>query len=295
MADEHAGEEKHSKGHGGGHGGHGGGHGGGEHEEGGAPEWLISFADNVALLMGFFVILLAMNMGPKATGASEGESTGDSQQTQEMLDWAIGVREAFNNPVSAENPRDALLYRRKMEKEAENSNVRAPRGKETDVTNIREGPYKSRGGLVTFATGSVEIDAEARAAIREIVLHRRGLNNIIEVIGNVSAAEAFDLPDRGMDLSYQRARTVVNALVEAGVLREHIQIKAMADTDRVAGKIYDKHGHRANQRVEIIETTRISAPVEGDSGRTSETAPGSAPAPKADSPAPASGAGHGGH
>lgn len=49
-----SGEAGHEEGHGKkGHGGHGGhGHGGGHEEHAGAPEWLISFADNVALLMG---------------------------------------------------------------------------------------------------------------------------------------------------------------------------------------------------------------------------------------------------
>ena len=50
MSDEH---DKHSGGHVGGHGG--GGHD--EEEEAGAPEWLISFADMVMLLMGFFVMI----------------------------------------------------------------------------------------------------------------------------------------------------------------------------------------------------------------------------------------------
>lgn len=68
--------EEHGEG-GGSHGGsHGGGHGGGGHAEGeheGAPEWLISFADMVMLIMGFFVIMLAMNMGPKTTAVQGGE------------------------------------------------------------------------------------------------------------------------------------------------------------------------------------------------------------------------------
>lgn len=77
MADEHDSHGEEGGSHGGG--GHGGGapHGGGAHEEHeGAPEWLISFADNVALMMGFFVILLAMNMGPKGGGEARERGAG---------------------------------------------------------------------------------------------------------------------------------------------------------------------------------------------------------------------------
>ena len=72
--DEHG---EHEEGHGGGS--HGGGHAAGGHEEGheGAPEWLISFADNVALMMGFFVILLAMNMGPKGSSVNNTGEPGE--------------------------------------------------------------------------------------------------------------------------------------------------------------------------------------------------------------------------
>ena len=80
---------------GGGHGG-GHGHGGGGHEEHheGAPEWLISFADNVALMMGFFVILLAMNMAKQTVGGIGGEAQmgGNPNQANTMIDFAIAVR-----------------------------------------------------------------------------------------------------------------------------------------------------------------------------------------------------------
>src|SRR5207253_495923 len=98
MSEEHHDEKEHKK-----HSSHGGSHGGGGHEEAheGAPEWLISFADNVTLMMGFFVILLAVNMGPKGNGPTENPKQGDSQIPQpDLLDAQIAIREAFNNPVN---------------------------------------------------------------------------------------------------------------------------------------------------------------------------------------------------
>jgi hypothetical protein len=125
MSDHEEGHDE--KGHGGGGhggGGHGGGgHGGGHEEHEGVPEWMVSFADNTALMMGLFVILLAMNMGPKATSVMGGNpdenGAGEAMSAEDrMLDLALGIRSAFNNPVSmdSKDPRDAVLVKRLREK-----------------------------------------------------------------------------------------------------------------------------------------------------------------------------------
>ena len=94
MSDDHA---KHDSGHhGGAHGGHGGGHE--EEEEGGAPEWLISFADMVMLLMGFFVILFALNVQPKGGNPGGGgeESEGVAHEPLEIdPEFIESVRQAL--------------------------------------------------------------------------------------------------------------------------------------------------------------------------------------------------------
>ena len=103
--------EPEKKGHGGGHAAGGHGHGGGGHEEHeGAPEWLVSFADNVTLMMGFFVIMLAFSMGPKGGSESKGKETGGDPPTY-FMDAAVAIREAFNNPVdlNSMDPNDPLL------------------------------------------------------------------------------------------------------------------------------------------------------------------------------------------
>lgn len=288
--DNHDEKEGHGAGHGGGGhrgGGHGGAHGGGAHEEHeGAPEWLISFADNVALMMGFFVVLLAMNMKPvveAAAAAVQGETSSDATKPQhqqnDMLDFAIGVREAFNNPVDANNPRDALLARRMREKQAESdAKTQGQKGAQRDVKSIRPTDYYGMGGTVGFESGSAELSPSARAEVDDILKHRRGLRNIIEVRGHCSAAEAFDRPDSGMELSSQRAMAVARALSDSGIAWSQLRVIACADNDRLAQKTYDQLGHRANQRVEIIETPR-SAAREGDTPAesTDSATPGEPP------------------
>jgi flagellar motor protein MotB len=275
MSDEH-GKKHGSGGHGGGHGGsHGGPHGGGAHEEHeGAPEWLISFADNVALMMGFFVVLLAMNMKPApppaAAASTPGDDQTDSEQVQsgspEMLDWAISLREAFNNPVRGNDPRDAILYQRLQQRRAQ-AELKKDHNEGADraFRTLRKSDYFGLGGTLEFAFNSDELDTAARALLENILVNRRGLQNVIEVRGHASAAEAHSLPDRGMDLSYRRAKAVADELARQGIEWKRIRITAAGDADRVIQKTYDNAGHKSNQRVEIIDTER------------SATEPGSTP------------------
>jgi flagellar motor protein MotB len=267
MADEHAEHKSHG---GGGH-GPGGGHGGGAHEEHeGAPEWLISFADNVALMMGFFVIMLAMAMNKisETSGSSNQGEAADGQPSTQMLDFTIGVREAFNNPIRADNPNDAALWRRLKERQAEaEAKTKAQRGSDRDVKTIRKSEYFGMGGVIQFESRSATLDEAAREALADILRHRRGLRNIIEIHGHVSAAEAYDVADRGMDLSWRRARAVAEALVEAGIGWNQLKLIGCADNDRKAVKTYDQFGHRANQRVEIIEIERSMQVDEPEAGQ----------------------------
>lgn len=272
MSDEKHNEQQSAQaahGHGGGgQRGHApGGHGGGDHEEHeGAPEWLISFADNVTLMMGFFVIMLAMAMATQAGvssggGGAKGEGGGESALSNVYLDWALGVREGFNNPVDPYSTAqgDAALVRRLRARLGMADAVEdGAQGRDHDVQSIRPTDYFGGGGWLGFAQDSAEITPESAQRIAALAEHFRGLATVLEVRGHCSALEAHAHADHGMELSFQRARAVATALAGAGIDWERMRLLACADAERNAPPAFDAAAHAANQRVEVVER-RVSS------------------------------------
>lgn len=250
----------------GGYGRHGpsGGH---EEPHEGAPEWLISFADNVMLQMGFFVILLALAM-KAPSGGGEGKRRGEDTNTgvpavsAEQLDFAIAVRAAFNNPVQLDSTdaRDVLLVQRLLARQRGSSEAEQEglEGTDHDVQTIREGGLFGAGGVVPFETDSAVLDDVGRKCAVQLGTQFRGCRTMLEVRGHCSAAEAFKHPARGMELSYQRAYAVAEVLVAQGLGWNQLRLTACADNDRVNTRTYADAGHRRNQRAEVIEIDQVA-------------------------------------
>jgi outer membrane protein OmpA-like peptidoglycan-associated protein len=281
MADhEHKDEHGEGEGHSGGSHGHGGGgHGGGGHEEAheGAPEWLISFADNVALMMGFFVILLAMNMGPKAKSESEGNGTSAGNPDDRMLDFVIAVREGFNNPIDlgSDDPQEARLRERLLQRLNGGTSMDGPEGKHKDLQATRPTDYTNIGGRIDFDEGSSLINPAARDVVDDVADRVKGLHWIIEVRGHASPFET--LPERdplkAFQLSSARAMAVAQAMAQRGVRWDQIRVVACGDGDRIVGRAHDSKEDAANQRVEIVVTKDLLPPdpySRDESGATRE-------------------------
>ena len=261
-------DHAHGKGgrrHGKGHGGHGGGH-----EEGheGAPEWLISFADNVALMMGFFVILLAMNMKEPTTGGIGGKP-GDpdtagrpvSETSDSILDMQIAIRDAFNNPIdlSSTAAADQPLIKRVIERMGK-SRTRDPgiEGYEQDVQSIRPSDYYAIAASVPFAEGSSALNDAAADIAAEIAEKVRGLTLVLEVRGHVSMSEASSKPESAMRLASERALAVADALSSRGVEWWRMRLVVCADHDRIEAFPSGLEDDGANARVEVIITSEVA-------------------------------------
>jgi flagellar motor protein MotB len=252
--------EKEHEEHGSGGGGHGGGgaHGGGggheEHE--GAPEWLISFADNVALMMGFFVILLAMNMKePTAGGIGGKEKNGGAPQSDRMMELALGIREAFHSELDPSNPDDAELIRyRKRKSEGGQSQQPDETGPGREHQTVIPTERSSLGGVVPFEDDAGTLSPSGKRRAEEIGLKLRGMRFIIEVRGHASPSETGRNWKKGETLSHARALAVAEVLAEQGVLPGQMRIAASGDNERNVARDYDRDNDRMNQRVEVIVT-----------------------------------------
>lgn len=266
MAD-HEHKDEHGEGHGKGHGGGGHGHGGGGHEEHeGAPEWLISFADNVMLQMGFFVILFVLSKGVKPNGNTDdvGDQAGHTPSRASELDFVIAVREGFNNPVDlgSDDPKDLPLIKRILERTRSEATRDGPEGLHQDLQSVRPSDYSDIGGLIRFERGSSMLGSAGREVADDVAQRIRGLNWIVEVRGHASPFET--LPDRdplrAVRLSHERALSVALALTQSGVKWSQLRVVACGDNDRLVARSYDSGSDAANQRVEIVVTKELIPP-----------------------------------
>lgn len=247
-----------------------GGHGhGGGHEEGheGAPEWLISFADNVMLQMGFFVILFALNISPQRAAmggsAEEPEHGAPGAATASMLDFAIAMRAAFNNPVNIDSsdPADQALIQRILERSGKGkSQDPGVAGDLENVQSLRPTEYYAVSGSVLFAEESAEIPTASEPTIAQIAEKVRGRTLVVEIRGHASAGESALDAENAMRLSAARALAVATALAGRGVDWWQMRLVVCADNDRVNAFPGSDTDDAANARVEVVVTNEIVSP-----------------------------------
>ncbi|MFZ9914990.1 MAG: flagellar motor protein MotB, partial [Phycisphaerales bacterium] len=244
-------------------------HGGGGHEEHeGAPEWLISFAVMVMLMMGFFVIMFAMNAQPKGGNAGGGGEQSEGVANQpDMIDFAIAVRKAFHNEVdlTSTDPKDQLLIQRIMSERYQGSGEskdEGTKGKDRNVQSVRPSDHFGRGTSVAFLPHSGALTDAAARSLDDLSKQLRGQSTVGEVRGHVGAAEKYGAPDQAMTLATDRALAAAKRLAAGGVDWWRIRVVAAGSGERVEPFPTDAAADARNARVEIRVLDEVAAPRE---------------------------------
>ncbi len=241
----------------------------------GAPEWMVTFGDMMALLLTFFVMLVSM---------SEIREDEKFQKVMQSLSQAFGYNNSMGTAPTDEPPENSLIARldeitlQNFKMKTGNATDEGVEGRENTVKRIREGIEFTIGGGIGFETGSAELKPAAKEALVEVSQYIRGENNKIEVRGHTTKAEVG--PDRSFesehDLAYARASAVARFLTAQKVRADRLRRVSCGSSEPLILRAYDERTKAANRRVEIIVNQSLVQQFEGGEG---EAPPPDAPAP----------------
>jgi chemotaxis protein MotB len=225
--------------------------------------WVLSYGDLMTLLVAVFVMIAAM---------------GDLGSGERFRRVSGGVRRAFGfgevataGSVVAKPARRSMTLVERLESDgfARRSRVQliGPDDKvlaPCDVMLSGDRLSIRVGGLVSFASHSSSLKPAGREALRRITGYLADGTNPIEVKGHAGDGPAADdaaCRDR-LDLSYARARSVVDVLADAGIRRDRLHVTAWNEPPArpVATRDADDEaspddGDGADRMIEIIVHT----------------------------------------
>lgn len=222
---------------------------------GGAPAWMVTFGDMMALLLCFFVLLQAFS-----------ELKDEKQYTRVVraIQEAFGYRgEAGRMPIE-DAPLQSLIQ--KLETAASNhaQGTAAQGAAETEgidgpfvkVTRLTDGIVFTLGGPNMFQPLSATVSEAGRVELERLAAVLAGRKNRIIIRGHAASKH---LPSEGRwrhldDLSYARAAAVRDVLVPLGVADGGLRIEAVGDREPLEARAFEAVDMALNRRVDIVLT-----------------------------------------
>ena len=229
----------------------------------GAPEWMVTFADLMSLLLTFFVLLLSMSsiqidkyrlaLGSIKTafGAKDDLSLSDMPAGEDILpslrENQQGGQGEGPTPEQMEESLQKLLEESGLEKQGQ-------------AKLTKHGAVLQLSGDLLFASGAAQINPAALPVLEALGDYISTVDRSIDIIGHTDDVPiATPVYPSNWELSAARAGQAVRYMVERGVEPE--QLRAIGQADTVPLVPNDSPENRAkNRRVEFIFTERRGAP-----------------------------------
>ncbi|MBL9081490.1 MAG: OmpA family protein [Planctomycetales bacterium] len=215
----------------------------------GAPDWLLTYADMVTLLLAFFVLLVSMS-----------ELRSENRVVQAV--------EAMNNQFGHDRDHQPGSLRLR------GSKVNAPLGTDPTVRGVRTGRHAMVGGMVLFDEASAALDEVESDRLKLIAQQFVGKAQKIEVRGHTTKRPLDDdttFADH-WDLAYARCREVLRKLTELGIEPGRIRMSVAADSEpSYTGD--DPLRRRENSRVEVFLLNEFNSDYENAASAAGQEIP----------------------
>ncbi len=228
----------------------------------GAPEWMVTFADLMSLLLTFFVLLLSFSHMEVIKFREMSGSMRDAFGLKSRLD--LSDVPMGQNLLPYEDPKEgdggegptAEEIVRQLEAMLEEAGIQQNGEAKVD----KRGVVLQLQGDLLFASGRAELKDKAHPVLNALALYISRVNRSVDVVGhtdNIPIATAVYLSN--WELSAARAGQAVRYLAERGVNAESMRAIGQAHTATVEPNDSPK-GREANRRVEFVFSTKETAP-----------------------------------
>ncbi len=213
----------------------------------GAPEWMVSYADMITIMMAFFVVMYAM------AGAK------DAKKQQPVMN---SLNKQFGRYVAGPNSRLPMHLMatsmssgegQKLHGSDGQSKKKSTPGDAVRVTTVRPGDQFTSGGAITFDADDVSLSDDQKRVLNNAAVELAGKPQRIEIRGH-SAIRAPSIAQESRDpwdLAYARCRATMDYMVSQGIDLKRLRISVAAQNEPLEAADGKSTG-RNNARVEVF-------------------------------------------
>lgn len=228
----------------------------------GAPAWVITFADMMALLLCFFILL---QMFSELKRDREYQRVANAVKAAFGFTGQVGILPTEDVPLQSMIQALDTVTARWDEIEPNRSHVKdaGPTGPQARVLNVPAGLQFTLGGPAMFTPGSATLTSEGLRAVAELGPLLAGRRNRIVVRGH--AANKYLSPTspwQSLDeLSFHRAMAVRSVLVDEGIDDRLLRLEAVGAREPINPRAYREAELADHRRVDIVLTEDLLEPA----------------------------------